>query len=993
MADAHTASPSNPEDEFFNDLKAFHEDRGTPLRTDEKVNGRPIDLYKLYNIVREKGGYDIVSSEKLAWRKVGQEFNLGQTNTAAYAFALKTVFYKNLAAYAIKRLHNQEPPPKEILEDISAKGGDLLSRTMENFKPPQSREHVANGNDSELSGDEEHRTPKEEKMDVDDPGSGGGRATRGAGSSYFVKQARLIQLGSILGLRQAPPQRQLFQPDVSSSRQSRHAANNTQSPQPYAPSATNTGHVYGFSSNPNSSSFSINSYEPRPPIPMTLRPLPTPGSNPIAFAERVKRLVASREARAANAGQGSLPSKPGIMLPGSKSSVVQSPKIEILKPWFSAGFEGPNIYVRTLLALRCGIPEEVDFALHHLVKISHERGDKFKFEAFAGLAEGLIEKALEVGSLFYDVKWEISYSDDDESSRDLNVLDGMLGTRDLLERIRGLTPIHPPDDVELLEFTTKLIKINEAGLILRNMALLEENAKYLSEICPVRDLLTIVLNLPSRPMLIELKLNILEIAEQLTKYWSLDSTDPLYVSLLDQLSIGVDRGTSLITLRTISRIALNLEVSNRLEGVPRSVIERLCAWTLLDDEELVSACLDFFYQFTAVPENVAFLLTHAADGTVPLHALIIQLGRLLLHDAQETFSKRLITPAIPAKIATEVPNMPADILEQITQSSEPERSALWLKVCFEEDEESEITQIAIWQAYQARFNRLSSAQNPALAAAEFIKNVSTTFPRANAQVINGPPPKFIIKGIKPRHIPVDAKGRAYLRCYWKDSKSPKSCGEFFLTPDEMFTHMAATHLGLPRTEDGKWNLMTAKTAAALEGHRFNCHWSGCQHFAATNGSDSPLTVGLHIKQHLPDTSPKALLRAKANKSGSADEAFQPNHSSDPDFPSYLEIHGKPAEYDYMSWFNTAVDERGDPVGLPLTSVLVLKNLARNIPRAVGLLEGPVSELAKSEGPRGWMERMLGPVKPQLAYVFAHNRSLGTYVADLMFLIEKGIAET
>jgi chromatin structure-remodeling complex subunit RSC9 len=47
--------------------------------------------------VTERGGYDVVSREKLVWRRVGQEFNLGTTNAAAYAFALKTVYYKNLA--------------------------------------------------------------------------------------------------------------------------------------------------------------------------------------------------------------------------------------------------------------------------------------------------------------------------------------------------------------------------------------------------------------------------------------------------------------------------------------------------------------------------------------------------------------------------------------------------------------------------------------------------------------------------------------------------------------------------------------------------------------------------------------------------------------------------------------------------------------------------------------------------------------------------------
>ena len=83
------------------------------------------------------------------------------------------------SAYAIKRVYKQEPPPKEILEEVSAKGGELLSRTTDNFRPPQSREQMTNGNDSDGSGEEERKTPKAEKMDVDDPGSGGGRTTRG----------------------------------------------------------------------------------------------------------------------------------------------------------------------------------------------------------------------------------------------------------------------------------------------------------------------------------------------------------------------------------------------------------------------------------------------------------------------------------------------------------------------------------------------------------------------------------------------------------------------------------------------------------------------------------------------------------------------------------------------------------------------------------------------------------------------------------------------
>ena len=62
-----------------------------------RVNTKHIDLFKLWNVVTSKGGYDTVSAEKLAWRKVGLDFNLGTANAAAYAFALKTTYYKNLA--------------------------------------------------------------------------------------------------------------------------------------------------------------------------------------------------------------------------------------------------------------------------------------------------------------------------------------------------------------------------------------------------------------------------------------------------------------------------------------------------------------------------------------------------------------------------------------------------------------------------------------------------------------------------------------------------------------------------------------------------------------------------------------------------------------------------------------------------------------------------------------------------------------------------------
>ena len=72
----------------------------------------------------------------------------------------------------MKELHGKEPPPKQILEDVTAKGGDLLTRTMQSYRHPTVE-------DADGSGADEVTTPTADKADMDEPGSGAGRSTRG----------------------------------------------------------------------------------------------------------------------------------------------------------------------------------------------------------------------------------------------------------------------------------------------------------------------------------------------------------------------------------------------------------------------------------------------------------------------------------------------------------------------------------------------------------------------------------------------------------------------------------------------------------------------------------------------------------------------------------------------------------------------------------------------------------------------------------------------
>ncbi|KFY12986.1 hypothetical protein V492_03551, partial [Pseudogymnoascus sp. VKM F-4246] len=696
--------------EFIANLTAYHQKRGTNLEPEPRVGNKHVDLLQLFKTVVERGGYDKVSDEKLAWRKMGQDFNLGTANLPALAFSLKSTYYKNLAAYEISTIHGKEPPPKEILEDVTAKGGGLLERTLENYRPASRRETNALGLEgSEASGDD--GTPVRDLVGDETPGSGG-RATR--------------------GLRQAPPQRVLFQPDTQPSRQRHNLLPPGSAPLPPRGASTS----YNPSSNPDSFSHAVSNYEPRPQMPLTLRPVITPANNPSEF----KRLRAAKEQ---------------LLNPLARPA----PNARIMLP--GTGFDGPNIYVRCLLALKSGVQEEQDYALHHLVKISMERGDKYRFESFAGLAEALVEKILEVSSLFYEVDWRVVYPDDGKQ-RGRNTLDGLEGTPDILERISKLTQKNVDDGIQPEDFSDKMLQVVEAALTLRNMVMLEDNAHYVSEMRPLRDMLSIVLNLPNLESLVELKHYALDIVEQLTKYLHFGATDPLYLSLLAQLD-SPDRGAVLTSLRAVSRISMNLEDTNRLEGISPETLQSILDWTLLDDEDLVNSCLDFLYQYTAVLPNVS-LMTQSID----LPSLIAQLTRLLIYGAKETTRDLLLAPPTRRPPPSEIPPIPAPLLTALLALDEPERSSRWLRCLFEEDKDEAITQIALWQAYQARFaHAVDKHGRPLLPAAEFIKNVSTTFAdKAAAQVQAGPVQKFIIKGIRIRDAPVDLSGRPYQKCLW-----------------------------------------------------------------------------------------------------------------------------------------------------------------------------------------------------------------------------------
>lgn len=767
-------------------------------------------------------------------------------------------------------------------------------------------------------------------------------------------------------------------------------------------------------------------------MPLTLRGVITPANNSTRFYQQVKQ-----------------PQGP------------QHKQKDMTKP--GCGFEGPNIYVRTLQSLKCGIPTEQEFALHHLVKISHERGDKFKFEAFPSLAEALVEYILTITSEYYDIAWKVDYMESDKS---INALDGINGTPGLVERIESQPRIDVADELEPRDKVMHFEKCKEAALTIRNLSLMDDNAKYLSEMAYLRDMLTIILSLPNDPRLVELKHHILDIAEMVTRFWVMPENDPLYRILLDEVLRSTDRGAILTALRALCRISMNLKENNNLHSVPVTVIEKLSCYLLLQDEELVGASLDFLYQYTAVPSNVAILLFHSDTPMFQLASLMKDLCRLLRYGEAEVVTKTLLQQAIPEIPADKIPEVPNDLLRQLLQMDEPERSNTWLKCVFEEHKDSEITQIALWQAYQTRFSPYSYgavANAPALLpAAEFIKNVSLIFENANAQVVNGQTSKFIIKGIRPRRTPVDITKKTYLRCHWQAPNTEKPCGEFFPTSKSLHFHILCSHIGIERIADADGNMTWDKSDCHTVNESIDCYWAKCQRFTTGNKTcrleKTKGQLAKHIHVHLPgraDPKPTSATAAAAStsastststtnpyKSQSQNQAQKPQVDHTPTLPftpntlgpngthnpqilagpdgkplprSEIEPQGRPAIYQHFTYHNTPVDEHGDPAGLSLSAILVLRNLARNIPKAaegmrsgefgggVGRAEingvagrvnggGTFDGMEMKEG-KEWMEEVFaGGVAEELMWCLSNNRTLGGHVADVLGLVRKGMRE-
>ncbi|KAI5288873.1 Chromatin structure-remodeling complex protein rsc9 [Ascosphaera aggregata] len=631
----------------------------------------------------------------------------------------------------------------------------------------------------------------------------------------------------------------------------------------------------------------------------------------------------------------------------------------------------PRIYDHCVKGLESGVPTEVEFALHHLVIISDERGDKFRFCDFPGLADSLLEAAWELTYLVHGVSFEISYDPITPDDRRINVIDGCYGTPNLPTRIKALPVDLKEDGLEPVGFGRYARMVSEAALVIHNMSTLEENAIWLADMAVFKDWVIYTLNMPAvaQERYVEIVNNALETAEMVAPFWTFEKNDVLIPGLLECLKSG-DRTHVVLALRIFVCWAMDRPDAKKemcLEQyMTAEILSTLSDILLLEqDRELLSSLLDFFYQYTTVSANVAHII-QLLDSSITT-SLIPRLTNLLLFESEPLLDERIDQEEIKAPPPNDIPDIPPSLHAEICRLPEPERCSTWVRTCFTEDENCEITQLALWNAYRSMFAHVNEQPQqpqqtgpmpgvsgsattshrstpqplaPTLGAADFINTVSTSFPLAEAQVIRGEVAKFIIRGIRPLQNPIDFQAYPYPRCKWQISvasegttttaatvgtglntrtatKCETRCCRTFDNNEQLRDHVYEAHLGLARDNEGKWIIGDDMRPQNV------CLWDDCTEYRY-NPVSAP---GQQQQQH----------RVEAVKTSTLVNHFLTEHMPSPHLRDLSRPPPPIPPRPYLQkkvervfeYYPTPADK--EPLGIAYKALLVMRNVMRNLP--------------------------------------------------------------
>ena len=114
---------------FLDQLLRFMEEKGSPISACPTISKNPLDLFRLYLLVRDRGGFVEVTKNK-AWKDVATSLGIGASSSAAYT--LRKHYTKNLFPWECK-FDRGGIDPGPIINQVSS--GNVSLRPLP-LRPP-----------------------------------------------------------------------------------------------------------------------------------------------------------------------------------------------------------------------------------------------------------------------------------------------------------------------------------------------------------------------------------------------------------------------------------------------------------------------------------------------------------------------------------------------------------------------------------------------------------------------------------------------------------------------------------------------------------------------------------------------------------------------------------------------------------------------------------------------------------------------------------------
>jgi chromatin structure-remodeling complex subunit RSC9 len=296
------------------------------------------------------------------------------------------------------------------------------------------------------------------------------------------------------------------------------------------------------------------------------------------------------------------------------------------------------------MGLRSGLPDEVSFGLARLVEYSDKHPSLIPSPNYPGLLEMVIVKAC--------------------------------AAKELGKKVSGTSLDDFDDSMETKELHKELELVANAMLILRNIVTDDHILTELVSDHRVQmyyEPIISILSLPSRPCFFEIKNYALETLEYTAQYLVV-AQDSELLSILKRGIESDDRNELIRSLRSLGTLgsAYDSDAVNYLSLVALKYFELCIPQLMLNDTELILACLDFLYNYTSVDTNLEKALT--STQIIPL---VEQCVRLLEHNTRLVEENRALYRMAKPRQINEIPAIPSEILTELISYPEPERATKW----------------------------------------------------------------------------------------------------------------------------------------------------------------------------------------------------------------------------------------------------------------------------------------------------------------------------